>query len=148
MLEERRMKREGQRGLRINEYWLESRIVETNPRSKAQNSSRPRWAWQNLSQCGAMRTVGLAKLSCGSFPSLGTTGIHQHSHHSFFRGSPAGKPPRAAQDETTTEEVPWNGWHNWICQVVVLETGAWMYLQGWEWLRPGSKAIVTRKLET
>lgn len=38
MFEEQRIKWEGQRGLRVHEYWLESGIVETNHRPKAENS--------------------------------------------------------------------------------------------------------------
>lgn len=99
MFEEQRIKLEGQRGLRAHEYWLESGIVETNHRPKAQNNkvglTESLWVVPQGQR-------GLANLFCDLFPSLGTTGCPQNSHHSFFTGSPTDKPP-GAQDEPTTE---------------------------------------------
>lgn len=100
MFEEQRIKWEGQGGLSVHQYWLESGRVETNHKPKAQNSKVG--LTESLSEwCHKEGEFGLANLLCDLFPSLVTSGCAQNSHHPFLTGSPNVKPP-GAQDEATT----------------------------------------------
>lgn len=51
--------------------------------------------------------LGFAKLLCDLFPSLGTTGCPQNSHHSFSTGSPPVKPPGAQDEPSTGGALTW-----------------------------------------
>lgn len=147
MFEEQRIKWEGQRGLRVREYWLESGIVETNHRPKAENSkvgltdSLSEWCHnENLdlqicydlfTSLAAPRTATIPFSQVLQLISTRSPGWARHRRCLDMDGTTG----------SLTSMVFSDGGEE-------LKADSWMNLWDWEWLWPGGWARVTRTLET